>query len=114
MNRSGRIRQFYIACLLARLAAFAFLTGYALLSPAQFAADLAAGPAHSTAPTVIWLLLMGSMLLRFFPSRFESLGCQKEFPRRFRPTGGEVSPSEIRQADRGALWVALSWLALNG
>ena len=114
MNASGRIRHYYIACLLARSAAFAFLSAYALLAPARFAADLTAHPLRVTPLTAAWLLLMLSMLMRFFPSRFESLGCQKEFSRRFVPTGNTVSRQEVRRADRGALWVLLSWLALNG
>jgi len=114
MKRSSRTRHFYIACLLARSVAFAFLVGYALLAPERFAGDLTATPFHVTPLTVVWLLLMLSMLFRFFPSRFESLGCQKEFRQRFSPTGNRVSPDEIRKADRGALWVLLSWLALNG
>ena len=114
MKRSGRIRHFYIACLLARSAAFLFLVGYALLAPERFAADLTAAPFPITPLAAVWLLLMLSMLFRFFPSRFESLGCQKEFSHRFSPTGNAVSPEEIRKADRGALWVLLSWLALNG
>ena len=114
MKRSSRTRHFYIACLLARSAAFAFLVGYALLTPERFAADLTAAPFQVTPLTVVWLLLMLSMLFRFFPSRLESLGCQKEFSRRFSPSGNTVSPAEIKKADRGALWVLLSWLALNG
>ena len=114
MKRSGRIRHFYLACLLARSAAFAFLVGYALLAPERFAADLTAAPFRITPLTAVWLLLMLSMLFRFFPSRFESLGCQKEFPRRFSPTGNSVTPGEVQKANRGALWVLLSWLALNG
>ena len=113
-NRTRYTRHFYIACLLARSAAFAFLVGYALLAPERFTADLTAAPLQITPLTVVWLLLMLSMLFRFSPSRFESLGCQKEFRRRFSPTGTSVSPEETKKADRGALWVLLSWLALNG
>ena len=114
MKRSSQTRHFYIACLLARSAAFAFLVGYALLAPERFTADLTAAPLQITPLTVVWLLLMLSMLFRFFPSRHESLGCQKEFRLRFSPTGTSVSPEETRKADRGALWVLLSWAALNG
>ena len=114
MKPSGRIRHFYIACLLARFAVFALLVGYALLAPERLVSDLTARPLPITPLTAAWLLLMLSMLARFFPSRLESLGCQKEFSRRFVPTGSAVSRAEVRTADRGALWVLLSWLALNG
>lgn len=112
-NRTRYTRHFYIACLLARSAAFLFLVGYALMAPESFQADLSAGPFHITPLTAVWALLMLSMISRFFPSKVESLGCQKEFSGRFRPTGEQPSRPEIRSANRGALLVLLSWLALN-
>ena len=111
--RSRHTRRFYVACLLARAAAFLFLVGYALIDPAALQADLLPGTFHITPLTVVWFLLMISMISRFFPSKLESLGCQKEFPGRFRPSGKEVSAQEIRYANRGALLVLLSWLVLN-
>ena len=54
------------------------------------------------------------MLLRFFPSRFESRGCQKQFKRNMIPT---VRVSEGRHhlgTWRSTLAVALAWCALNG
>ena len=113
MNVSARTRRYYLACLAARTAAFVFLTAYAVRSPGRFDADLKAGPFHLTPLTLVWAALIVSLLLRFFPSRLESLGCQKEFSARFRPTGRFPAPEEVRQADRGALWVLLSWIALN-
>lgn len=112
-NRTRYTRHFYIACLLARSAAFLFLVGYALMAPESFQADLSAGPFHITPLTAVWALLMLSMISRSFPSKVESLGCQKEFSGRFRPTGEQPSRPEIRSANRGALLVLLSWLALN-
>lgn len=114
MNRSSKTRNYYLNTLWCRTLAFVILLTYALCCPERFSSDLTISPFRLTPLTIVWLLLMGSMLLRFFPSRFESLGCQKEFSRRFRPTETAVSQAEIKQADRGALWVALSWLALNG
>lgn len=116
MNSSNRLRytrQFYIACLLARSAAFLFLVGYALILPDSFQADLSSGPFHITPLTAVWILLMLSMISRFFPSKVESLGCQKEFSGRFRPTGEQPSKQDVRYANRGAILVLLSWLALN-
>ena len=114
MNRSSKTRNYYLHALCARSVAFIALLVYALCCPERFSADLTATGFRLTPLTIVWLLLMLSMILRFFPSRQESIGCQKEFAHRFRPTGAQVSPQEIRQADRGALWVLLSWLALNG
>ena len=113
-NRPRYTRHFYIACLLARSAAFLFLVGYALTAPESFQADLTASPFHLTPLTAVWALLMLSMISRFFPSKVESLGCQKEFSGRFRPTGEEKpSRQELRASNRGALLVLLSWVALN-
>ena len=114
MTRSSKTRNYYLNALLCRALVFGILVAYVILKPAEFAAHLTTRILRLTPPTVIWLLLMLCMVLRFFPSRHESLGCQKEFVRRLVPTGKSVSPAEIRQADRGALWVLLSWLALNG
>ena len=102
-NRSRCTRPFYLACLLARSAAFLFLVGYALLAPEAFQADLAPGPFHITPLTVVWALLMLSMVSRFFPSKLESLGCQKEFSGRFRPTGSQPTRPELRSANRGEI-----------
>lgn len=113
MHVSNRTRNYYLACLAARIIAFGFLVFYALRFPAQFDADLTASSLRFTPLTAVWLALMLSMLFRLFPSRVESLGCQKEFAGRFRPTGRMPDRGEIRRADRGALWVLLSWLALN-
>ena len=59
---------------------------------------------------LIWLVYAAEMICRFFPSRLESPGCQKQFKRNFRPTG-ETQP--ILPARKGTVTVALVWLALN-
>lgn len=114
MRPSGKTRRYYLACLLARTAAFLTLTAYAFLCPDAFLAELSGSPFRLSPLTVIWLLLMASMAFRLFPSRVESLGCQKEFARRFRPTGQSPEPEEVRQANRGALRVLAFWAAANG
>ena len=114
MKHTARTRHFYIACLAARLAAFTFLVVYALSNPQGFSADLDAEMFHVTPLTLVWLLLMLSMLFRFFPSQTESLGCQKEFAHRMSPSGTAPTHEEVRKANKCALWVLLSWLALNG
>ena len=59
---------------------------------------------------LIWLVYAAEMICRFFPSRLESPGCQKQFKRNYRPTG-ENQP--ILPARKGTVTVALVWLALN-
>ena len=113
MNKSGHTRHFYLLCLAARSAAFVFLVAYVLIAPERFDTDLAAPLGRITPLSVVWLLLMLSMAVRLFPSKSESLGCQKEFARRFRPTGLLPSSQEIHHANRGAAVVLAVWIASN-
>lgn len=50
------------------------------------------------------------MLLRFFPSRLESMGCQKQFKRNYIPP---CEPMERPSTWKTTLLVAVLWLALN-
>ena len=60
---------------------------------------------------VIWVVFMVEMSLRFFPSRWESPGCQKQFAQNYRKTG----KTDIRiQDNNGVMLVALIWIAFNG
>ena len=59
---------------------------------------------------LIWLVYAAEMICRFFPSRLESPGCQKQFKRNYKPTG-ETQPT--LPARKGTVTVALVWLALN-
>jgi len=60
---------------------------------------------------VVWAVFALEMTLRFFPSRMESMGCQKQFARNYMPTG---RPLQANRWDRPRLWVVLAWFALNG
>ena len=61
----------------------------------------------------IWLLYFLEMLFRFFPARFESMGCQKQFKKNYQPQEGEG-----KKPQRVAWWrtflSAAFWFALNG
>ena len=35
---------------------------------------------------LVWVLFVAEMIPRFFPSKFESMGCQKQFKKNFIPT----------------------------
>ncbi len=50
------------------------------------------------------------MIFRFFPSPFESMGCQKQFARNYKPTG--ETPSRPNTW-RSTLAVFVCWVALN-
>ncbi len=60
---------------------------------------------------VIGVVFLSEMVLRFFPSRFESMGCQKQFAGNYIPAvDGGAPPSTWRST----LAVLLVWLLLNG
>ena len=112
MTHSAKTRHYTLWCLAARTTAFCALLFYALAAPDQFLTDLH-WPLRCSPLTVVWGLLMVSMVIRLFPSRVESLGCQKVFARRLRPTGKAPEVSSIHRANRGAAAVALVWICGN-
>ena len=60
---------------------------------------------------IIGLVFTVEMIFRFFPSRLESMGCQKQFRKNFVPTD---IPYPEKSTWRTTLTVALVWLLLNG
>ena len=62
-------------------------------------------------PTVVWISFIVEMLFRFFPSRLESMGCQKQFARNYAPKDGQCKP--VNQSAGTTALVAFIWLALN-
>ena len=59
---------------------------------------------------VIWTVFMVEMIFRFFPSRLESPGCQKQFAGNYIKSGR----TEIRiQDNNGTVLVALIWICFN-
>ena len=63
--------------------------------------------------SVIWLVYIVEMLLRFFPSSMESMGCQKQFARNYVPTGVDTADVVVQSGWRTAA-VAVAWFVLNG
>jgi len=61
---------------------------------------------------VIWAVYAMEMVLRFFPSDLESMGCQKQFRRNYIPVPNAPPPDRGR-LDRGVVLVLLSWIGLN-
>ena len=60
---------------------------------------------------VTWLVFVVEMVLRFFPSRYESPGSQKQFARNYIKTG----QTDIAIPDNNAVvLVALIWIIFNG
>ena len=68
--------------------------------------------------TVIHFVIFGvfavEVMLRFFPSRFESMGCQKQFRRNYIPTVESENGRHRLGTWRSTLAVLLAWLGLNG
>ena len=60
---------------------------------------------------VVWAVFVFEMILRFFPSKYESPGCQKQFARNYIKSG---STDVVIQDNNATLLVALLWLVLNG
>lgn len=59
----------------------------------------------------IWIVFAIEMALRFFPSKLESMGCQKVFAHNYIPRN---NPGKRPNDARSTLLVALAWLLLNG
>ncbi len=58
-----------------------------------------------------WTVFVFEMILRFFPSRLESPGSQKQFRRNYRKSG---STDIDIQDNNAAVLIALIWIVLNG
>ena len=66
--------------------------------------------AHPIFWGIIWLFFAFGMIIRLFPSKLETIGCQKQFKRNYEPTG-EEKPS-LTPA-RSLVTFTLCWVALN-
>ena len=62
-------------------------------------------------PLAVWIFFVIDMAFRFFPSRLESMGCQKQFRRNYEPVGENIKPTN--QSWRVTAAVTLAWLGLN-
>lgn len=60
---------------------------------------------------VIGIVFLVEMILRFFPSHVESMGCQKQFAKNYIPPKNAGPRISTR---RSTLSVALAWIGLNG
>ena len=59
---------------------------------------------------VIWIIYAVEMMLRFFPSDYESMGSQRQFARNYQPTG-ETNPQSPPW--QRTFLAAASWIFLN-
>ena len=61
--------------------------------------------------SVVWAVFVFEMVLRFFPSRYESPGSQKQFARNYIKTG---STQIVIPDNNGTMLVAIIWITFNG
>lgn len=59
----------------------------------------------------IWLVYFVEMILRFFPSSLESMGCQKQFAKNYKGNPDTVIQPRFT---KDLVWIILAWTALNG
>lgn len=57
-----------------------------------------------------WICLVVGMVLRLFPSKLETIGCQKQLKRNYVPTG-EEKPNLTSW--KGTFWLTVCWIGLN-
>ena len=61
--------------------------------------------------SIIWTVFTVEMILRFFPSKLESPGCQKQFARNYIKSG----KTDIAVSDNNStVLIALVWIVFNG
>ncbi len=90
------------------LAAAAFYIAYRFINDERISVHLDKLP---VVLAVIWVVYVVEMVLRFFPSRLESPGCQKQFARNYIKTG----KTRIEMHENNAtVLVALIWIFFNG
>ncbi len=58
----------------------------------------------------IWIIFAVEMILRFFPSKHESMGCQKQFKKNFIPTKNK---KPVLHSWKVTFWMTAAWLGLN-
>ncbi len=64
---------------------------------------------------VVWIAFTVEMALRFFPSKMESMGCQKQFKQNFKARqNGQTVSARPDMRPGGTLLVLGSWILLNG
>jgi len=64
---------------------------------------------------VIWIVFMVEMIFRFFPSKYESMGCQKQFEGSFVQNDHFPATTDIVKSKHleSAVSVAVFWIVLN-
>lgn len=98
-----------------RCALFLFSIVFYIINSANTNDEIMDSLKSAPAPLiVIWLVFAIEMVFRFFPSKLESMGCQKQFSRNYMSAGrGKADLPEKRQQIRSTIIVAVSWVLFN-
>ena len=107
----SKISIYHYVRMFIRIVAFLILLYYYLLYKIRDGIDIFTLFAkYPLAFRFVFLLFIVEMILRMFPSRLESPGCQKQFARNYVKTG----KTDITiQDNHGVMLVALIWILLN-
>ncbi len=110
--RLSPVSTLHYVRLIYRSALFILLTVSYILYRLELGDDLTHWLKNSPAVlTVTWVVFVSEMVLRFFPSKYESPGCQKQFARNYIKSGS----TDISIPDNNAtVLVALIWIVFNG
>lgn len=73
-----------------------------------------AGFENSLLPLIYTVIFSFEMLLRFFPSKLESMGCQKHFKQNFKARGQIDRKALRRRSLKAVTPVIIFWVLLNG
>ncbi len=107
----SKISIYHYIRLIIRSAAFLVLLYYYIFYKVRDGIDIyTLLQKYPIAFNVIFVMFIVEMLLRFFPSSFESPGCQKQFKRNYVKTG--KTAIDI-QDNHGVMLVALLWIGVN-
>lgn len=104
-KRISKISSMHIVRLVMRSILFAIVLLFYILGRAEVLTY------NAIIPTVIWVFFVFEMCLRFFPSKLESMGCQKQFARNYEPIDQHRIPTN--QSWKRTALVAAIWLTLN-
>ena len=64
--------------------------------------------------SIIWIVFAFEIVLRFFPSKHESMGCQKQFERNYKPVENPRGAFKDKVSGKKTFFVFISWIILNG
>ena len=114
MNRKklSKVSTLHYIRLVYRSALF-FLLLYNYISYRLHASETITSQLDQWSPVllVVWLVFVFEMIQRFFPSRLESPGCQKQFQKNYIKTG---ETNIVIHDNNATVLVALIWIIFNG